>query len=270
MSTDWVEKEREFLSSLEADTGRDLAEWMAAIRAQDLPHRNDIIDWLRQQGFPFARASWLERIHNNGGRPIYLEPDWKERTTASRTVPQAPPARVATPAKPIAAAATPPPPADTQPDRARASSAPALTLAPAQAPAGAPSPPAAAVPPAAGATGAMEALLAKAKAYRPLAQYVLREIQIVLPEVEIAPRHGYVSIAAGHEFAVLAISSKELRLGLTLGEEVLAPGLEPARFPPTMAQAAQRMSHMVVLTDARQVDDRLLALVKAARQRAGA
>src|SRR6476659_8716110 len=71
MSTDYAAKEREFLDSLKADTGRDLSEWMAAIRAQALPHRNDIIDWLRQQGFMFSRASWLERIHNNAGRPIY-------------------------------------------------------------------------------------------------------------------------------------------------------------------------------------------------------
>ena len=66
MSTDYAAKEREFLDSLKADTGRDLSEWMAAIRAQALPHRNDIIDWLRQQGFMFSRASWLERIHNAG------------------------------------------------------------------------------------------------------------------------------------------------------------------------------------------------------------
>ena len=72
MATDYAELEREFLASLAADSGRDLAAWMALIDAQKLNHRNDIIDWLRQQGFMFARASWLERIHHNGGRPVYL------------------------------------------------------------------------------------------------------------------------------------------------------------------------------------------------------
>src|SRR5262245_51167439 len=65
------EEEREFLAGLKARTGRDLAEWMAAIAAQGFQDRNEIIDWLRTQGLPFARASWLERIHRNGGKPIH-------------------------------------------------------------------------------------------------------------------------------------------------------------------------------------------------------
>src|SRR5262245_32904268 len=64
-------EEREFLAGLKARTGRDLAEWMAAIAAQGFHDKNEIIDWLRTQGLPFARASWLERIHRNGGKPIH-------------------------------------------------------------------------------------------------------------------------------------------------------------------------------------------------------
>ena len=45
---------------------------MAAIAAQGFSDKNETIDWLREQGIPFARASWLERIHSNGGKPIYL------------------------------------------------------------------------------------------------------------------------------------------------------------------------------------------------------
>ena len=44
---------------------------MAAIAAQGFADKNETIDWLREQGLPFARASWLERIHSNGGKPIY-------------------------------------------------------------------------------------------------------------------------------------------------------------------------------------------------------
>ena len=72
MARDEQEEEREFLADLEARTGRDLAQWMAAITAQGFADKNETIDWLRAQGIPFARASWLERIHSNGGRPIYL------------------------------------------------------------------------------------------------------------------------------------------------------------------------------------------------------
>ena len=73
MTGDERDEEREFLSDLKARSGRDLAEWMAAISAHGFADKNETIDWLRAQGFPFARASWLERIYKNGGRPIYID-----------------------------------------------------------------------------------------------------------------------------------------------------------------------------------------------------
>ena len=73
MATDFGEKEREFIDGLKENTGRDLGEWMQAISAAGLGHRNDIIDWLRHKGFMFSKASWLERIHHNGGKPIYAD-----------------------------------------------------------------------------------------------------------------------------------------------------------------------------------------------------
>ncbi len=73
MATDFGEKERAFIDGLKENTGRDLGEWMQAIAAEALPNRNDIIDWLRHKGFMFSKASWLERIHHNGGRPIYAD-----------------------------------------------------------------------------------------------------------------------------------------------------------------------------------------------------
>src|SRR5262245_7947963 len=65
------QEEREFLEGLKARTGHDLADWMARIAANGFSDKNEIIDWLRAEGLPFARASWLERIHRNGGVPIY-------------------------------------------------------------------------------------------------------------------------------------------------------------------------------------------------------
>ncbi len=73
MSTDYAEKERNFIAGLAEDTGRDLAAWMTAISGSGFNERNAIIDWLRHQGFQFANASWLERIHHNGGRLIYAD-----------------------------------------------------------------------------------------------------------------------------------------------------------------------------------------------------
>ena len=53
-------------------------------RSAGLSDKNEIIDWLREQSLPFARASWLERIHRNGGKPIYLRSTATE-TRAART-----------------------------------------------------------------------------------------------------------------------------------------------------------------------------------------
>ena len=92
MATDEREEEREFLGGLKARTGRDLGDWMAAIAAQGSADKNQIIDWLREQGLPFARASWLERIHSNGGKPIYSDappkkPHERPRETEQRPAP---------------------------------------------------------------------------------------------------------------------------------------------------------------------------------------
>src|SRR5262245_56903045 len=72
MGKDEREEELDFLEGLKARTGRDLAEWMAAITARGFSDKNEIIDWLRTQGLPFPRAAWLDRIHRNGGKPIQI------------------------------------------------------------------------------------------------------------------------------------------------------------------------------------------------------
>jgi hypothetical protein len=93
MAGDEQEEEREFLSELKARSGRDLAQWMALISAQGFADKNETIDWLRAQGFPFARASWLERIYTNGGRPIYAD-----AAPAPAAAPKPPPAPKPAPA----------------------------------------------------------------------------------------------------------------------------------------------------------------------------
>lgn len=102
MAHDEAEEERAFLADIQARSGRDLAAWMRAISEQGFSDKNETIDWLRAQGFPFARASWLERIHSNGGRPIYLDappvpgevivPDARPTPAPSRPKPAAKPA----------------------------------------------------------------------------------------------------------------------------------------------------------------------------------
>jgi len=238
VSTDYGEMERQFLESLQADTGRDLAAWMEAITAENLDRRNDIIDWLRRQGFMFSKASWLERIHNNGGRPIYSGKDAKRPQRRPRAPREAtilpfaarPPAVMA-----IQAPREEPAPADKSPaDKA-----------------------------------ALDELIAKAKAFRPLANFVLAEIAKAVPGAVFTPEGAHISIARTREFAVLAISPRELRLGLDLGQRPFDKGLQAAKFTNPTARISPGITHMIILTDARQIDDGLRALLKEAAARAG-
>jgi len=241
MAIDYAEKEREFIESLEADTGRNLEGWMAAIRAEGLPHRNDIIDWLRRQRFTFAKASWLERIHHNGGRPIYAEkPDI--RALASEAFD--PPPR---------AGRTPPPPA----------AAPPTEPTPAREREPAPPPPPAAQLPASASAADIEAVLARGKAYGPLARHLMRVVVAAQPGTVTGVRDGLVTLSDPREFAVIAPSARDVRLGLPGDGKVPRQGIERARLP----GAGPAMAEMIVLTDARQIDDVLLGVIRSARDK---
>ena len=247
MAIDYGEKERAFIDGLKEATGRDLSEWMASIAAQDLPHRNDIIDWLRQQGFMFSKASWLERIHHNGGRPIYAD--------AAKAIP-----RVRRPRRDEQAAASgsssaapdmPTPANDVAPSPPRAPKLRSPEPIPAPSPAS---------------DEGLTLLLAKAKAYRPLAQLVITRVKSVRPSARFEPRETFVSISDPDPFAALGIGAKELRLHLALGEHPTDNPLTKG-VPGGGLGKGDALSHMVVLTDARQIDQRLLDLVRLAATR---
>jgi hypothetical protein len=207
MAGDEQEEEREFLAELKARSGQDLAQWMEAIAAQGFADKNETIDWLRAQGFPFARASWLERIHSNGGRPIYMDQ----------------PAKPAPEPKPVPAARVP----------------------------------------SARETADLEKLLAAAKGYRPLYRLLEAEIRQAVPGVDVKPRSTHIAFAAPAEFAAVTVHAAELRLGLALGDRPFDATLQR----PKMKGPGAAISHMLVLTDARQVNAELINLIKAANAR---
>ena len=214
MAGDEQEEEREFLAELKARSGQDLAQWMAAIAAQGFADKNETIDWLRTQGFAFARASWLERIHSNGGKPIYM----------NEPPPSAPEPMVA-----------PPPPK-------RALPAPA---------------------PSARERAELEKLLTAAKGYRPLYQLLEAEVRRAVPGVAVQPRSTYIAFVAPAEFAAVTVHASELRLGLDLGDRPHDATLQR----PRMKGPGSAISHMLVLTDARQVNADLIGLIKVASGR---
>jgi len=214
MAADERQEEQQFLAELKARSGRNLADWMALIAAQNFSDKNETIDWLRAQGFAFARASWLERIHSNGGRPIYAE-------TGERTPRAAP--------RPRAEKA--PPTAPPSPDPGEAAK--------------------------------LEKLMAQAKGYRPLYLMLEAEVKRAVPHLSLSPAPTHISLGAPAEFAAVALTSSEVRLGLALGEHAFDTRLQRAK----LKGLGGHITHMIVLTDARQVNTDLISLVLAANAR---
>ena len=214
MAADERQEEQQFLAELKARSGRDLADWMAAIAAQNFADKNDTIDWLRRQGFAFARASRLERIHSNGGRPIYQHPPERAPRPAAR-------------AKPAPAAAKAPP------------------------------------APSAGDAALLAKLIAGAKGYRPLYMLLEAELKVCVPGLILQPAPTHIGLRAPHEFAVVSLQASELRLGLALGDRAFDTHVQRAKLKGVGSQ----ITHMLVLTDARQVNADLMSLVCAANAR---
>ena len=106
----------------------------------------------------------------------------------------------------------------------------------------------------------LEALLAAAKGYRPLYWLLEAAIRKALPGVVVTPKATHIAIGAPHAFAALTLHASELRLGLALGDRPYDGRLQKAR----LKGVAAAISHMLVLTDARQVNEELLGLIKEA------
>ena len=231
MSRDYGELEREFIDGLCLDSGRDLAQWMALIDSQTFAHRNDMIDWLRQMGLTFAKASRLERIHHNGGRPLYGEKPAAKPHAEVAVAPAAKPIPAAPPAvKPPPPVATPRTPAPVPPTAPPIAATPAADLA---------------------------SFLAKAKGYRPLAELLIRNIRATVPATAIVVHDTHIDLGARTVFAALAVTSKDIRLSLALGDHPFEGELKRLHLP----GAGPALTHTVVISDARRVDANLMALV---------
>jgi len=244
MATDFGEKEREFIDGLKENTGRDLGEWMEAISGAGLVQRNDIIEWLRRNGLMFSKASWLERIHHNGGRPIYAG-------VPPEATPRRPPQRRR---EPIASEAYVPVLAG-----AGAKATPAASVS---VPSGTPATTATAPP------EDLDSLLVRAKAYRPLAQHVLGKIRQASPGATVSVRESSVAVGAPAPFAVLGITAKELRLHLALGDHPFDDVVRKGQAGGGLGKG-EALTHMLVLNDARQVDARFMELLALAVAGAG-
>lgn len=225
MSTDYAEMERDFVASLKEDTGRDLGAWMVAIRDCGHKDRNAIIDWLRHQGFQFSWASWLERIHHNGGRLIYAD-----------DIGNVPPS---TRLRPPDATTRDPRPFQNAPRPSQPSPVPKPAAAP---------------------HSDIERLLADAKGLRPLADLVLREIGRAVPGAAFDAKGSFIAIGAPQPFAALLPSPKALRLYANFGPA----GIHRAKPADAVNKSASAFSDVLVLDDARSIDEDFLRLIRIA------
>lgn len=99
---------------------------------------------------------------------------------------------------------------------------------------------------------------AKAGEMRPLYNAFIAFVKQNLPAASVLPKKTYVSILDNREFAAVNIKPKELRIGLDLGDRPFDDTIEKAKLTGPMP----RISHMFVLTDARQLDDSIVDALK--------
>lgn len=70
------EFEQEFISGLEAASGKDLKTWLAILDEFGGTKRPEVVKWLKENhGFGHMHASLLAGIHANGGKPVYDSTD---------------------------------------------------------------------------------------------------------------------------------------------------------------------------------------------------
>lgn len=70
------EFEKEFMDTLEASTGKNLATWLKTVDGFTSKKRNEVIAWLKDvHKFNHMHASLLAGIHANGGKPVYGSTD---------------------------------------------------------------------------------------------------------------------------------------------------------------------------------------------------
>ena len=109
----------------------------------------------------------------------------------------------------------------------------------------------------------LDAQFSKAGDMKPLYEAFLSFIKKNFPGSCVLPKKTYVSILENREFAAVNIKPKELRIGLDLGDKPFDEKIEKAKLTGPMP----RISHMFVLTDAKQLDKSVAEALKQSHAR---
>lgn len=109
----------------------------------------------------------------------------------------------------------------------------------------------------------LENQFAKAGGMRPLYDDLIAFVTKHFADATVLPKKTYVSILENREFAAVNIKPRELRLGFDLGERPFDEVVEKAKLSGPMP----RISHMLVLTDSKQLDSSVVELLRESRSR---
>jgi hypothetical protein len=109
----------------------------------------------------------------------------------------------------------------------------------------------------------LSAQFEKKEDLRPLFEKLISEVLKVVGGAEVTPKKTYVSLHGQREFGAINIKSKELRLGMDLGNMPFDGTLLQSKLTGPMP----RISHMVVISEASDINKNVLDLLKKANQR---
>ncbi len=109
----------------------------------------------------------------------------------------------------------------------------------------------------------LENQFGKAAEMRPLYDDLIGFIKKNFPTATILPKKTYVSIVDSREFGAINIKSKELRMGVDLGDRPFDEKVEKAKLTGPMP----RISHMIVISDPSQIDNSVGDLLKQSHAR---
>jgi len=109
----------------------------------------------------------------------------------------------------------------------------------------------------------LENQFVKCEAMRPLYDAVSEKILGLFPGTQLIPKKTYLSYTATREFAAINIKPKEIRLGMDLGDMAFNETVQKTKLSGPMP----RISHMVVITDIKQFDKKLIEYLQASYNR---
>ncbi len=109
----------------------------------------------------------------------------------------------------------------------------------------------------------LENQFAKAGEMRPLYESFVAFVEQNFPDASILPKKTYVSVLENREFGAVNIKPKELRIGFDLGDRPFNDVISKAKLTGPMP----RISHMMVITDEKQLDSDIVELLKQSHAR---